>query len=89
MSSYHTRKFINCKENYENIDTTKIYGNYELTCKEFIKQTIITNFICFTDNENIVNNGWIINTTPYHNENKNELDDDTYIIYLSNNKLLI
>lgn len=84
---------LNFKENNENIeDATKIcfitaiYGNYELTCKKFIKQTIKTDFICFTDNENIVNNGWIIDTTPYHYKNKNELDNDTHINSLSNNK---
>lgn len=39
---------------------TAIFGNYELTCKPFVSQTTSTDFICFTDNTNIVNNGWII-----------------------------
>ncbi len=29
-------------------------GNYEQTCKKFVKQTIETDFICFTNNKNII-----------------------------------
>lgn len=65
---------------------TAIYGNYEKSCKKFVKQTIDTDFICFTDNKDIINNGWIIDTNPYHLLNKNELDDDTLINSFSNNK---
>jgi hypothetical protein len=65
---------------------TAIYGNYEISCKKFISQTINTDFICFTDNKNIISNGWIIDTTPYHLVNKNNLDDDTFINSLCNNK---
>uniref|UniRef100_A0A6C0JFM2 Uncharacterized protein n=1 Tax=viral metagenome TaxID=1070528 RepID=A0A6C0JFM2_9ZZZZ len=65
---------------------TAIYGNYDLTCKKFVSQTLSTDFICFTDNPNIVNNGWTIDTTPYHYEIKNEIDDDNYTNSLSNNK---
>lgn len=65
---------------------TAIYGNYESSCKKFVKQTIDTDFICFTDNENITSNGWIIDTTPYHYTNKSKLDNDKYINSLSNNK---
>jgi len=65
---------------------TAIYGNYELSCKKFVKQTIETDFICFTDNINIISNGWIIDTTPYHYINKSILDDNSYINSLSNNK---
>lgn len=64
---------------------TAIYGNYEATCKHFVEQTIPTDFICFTDNKNMMSNGWKIDTFPYH-ENKNELDDNSYINSLSNNK---
>ena len=35
---------------------TAIYGNYELSCKPFIAQTVPTDFICFTDNANIIAN---------------------------------
>jgi hypothetical protein len=65
---------------------TAIYGNYETSCKRFVQQTIPTDFICFTDNENIISNGWIIDTTPYHLINKNIFDDGTYVNSLTNNK---
>jgi hypothetical protein len=65
---------------------TANYGNYEHTCKKFVKQTIDTDFICFTDNKNITNNGWTIDTTPYHLINKNEIDDNTFRNSLCNNK---
>jgi len=65
---------------------TAIYGNYESTCKKFIEQTIPTDFICFTDNPEIISNGWIIDTTPYHLENKSPIDTDNYVNSFSNNK---
>ncbi len=65
---------------------TAIYGGYENSCKKFVKQTIDTDFICFTDNDNIINNGWIIDTTPYHFINKSTVDDDKFVNSLCNNK---
>ena len=65
---------------------TAIYGNYELSCKQFVKQTVDTDFICFTDNEDIVSNGWKVETTPYHLTNKSDLDNDTYRNSLCNNQ---
>jgi hypothetical protein len=66
---------------------TAIYGNYESSCKKFIKQTVDTDQICFTDNAQIINDGgWIIDTTPYHLINKSSLDDDTFVNSLCNNK---
>tara|TARA_B110001450_G_C17553949_1_gene453854 strand:- start:111 stop:953 length:843 start_codon:yes stop_codon:yes gene_type:complete len=65
---------------------TAIYGGYEKSCKKFVRQTIDSDFICFTDNNNIINNGWIIDTTPYHLINKSSIDDDSFINSLSNNK---
>jgi hypothetical protein len=65
---------------------TAIYGNYELSCKSFKKQIIETDFICFTDNEKIISNGWTIDTTPYHIINPSPLDNNTYINSISNNK---
>ena len=65
---------------------TDIYGNYDISCKRFEPQTIPTDFICFTDNENMKNEyGWIIDTTPYHIINKSVLDKDCYINSLCNN----
>lgn len=65
---------------------TAIYGRYESTCKKFVKQTIDTDFICFTDNSEIITNGWIIDTTPYHITHKSPLDSDNYVNSLCNNK---
>ena len=65
---------------------TAIYGNYETSCKKFVKQTIKTDFICFTDNKNIVSNGWTIDTKPYHMINKSTVDNNRYINSLCNNK---
>ena len=64
---------------------TAIYGNYETSCKKFTKQTIETDFICFTDNINIISNNWTIDNTPYHLINKSNLDKNNYINSLSNN----
>jgi hypothetical protein len=65
---------------------TAIFGNYENSCKKFVNQTVDTDFICFTDNKDIINNGWTIDTTPYHSINKSDLDDDTFTNSLCNNK---
>lgn len=65
---------------------TAIYGCYENSCKKFANQTIDTDFICFTDNKDIISNGWTIDTTPYHLINKSELDDDTFTNSMCNNK---
>ena len=64
---------------------TAVYGKYEASCKKFTKQTVPTDFICFTDDPNIIRNGWTIDTTPYHIENKNAFDDGTYINSFCNN----
>lgn len=65
---------------------TAIYGNYELSCKPFVKQTVPADFICFTDNKDIISNGWIIDTTPHHLIHKSKLDDDTFTNSICNNK---
>jgi hypothetical protein len=57
---------------------TSILGNYELTCKPFVEQTVDSDFICFTDNPNIKSNGWIIDTTPYHDTHKSPVDNGLY-----------
>ena len=44
-----------------------------------------TDFICFTDNKNITNHGWAIDTTPYHLLNKSEIDHNKYTNSLCNN----
>uniref|UniRef100_A0A6C0HE92 DUF616 domain-containing protein n=1 Tax=viral metagenome TaxID=1070528 RepID=A0A6C0HE92_9ZZZZ len=65
---------------------TAVFGNYELSCKKFVKQTIDTDFICFTDNKNIISNGWIIDNTPYFIINKSKLDDGYNINSIYNNR---
>ena len=65
---------------------TAIYGNYELSCKKFIEQTVKSDFICFTNNENIIANGWTIDTNPYHLTHKSKLDDNSKLNSLENNK---
>jgi hypothetical protein len=65
---------------------TAIYGGYEKSCKKFVKQTIDTDFICFTDNPDIINHGWIIDTTPYHVTHKSNLDNDMLTNSLCKNK---
>lgn len=46
---------------------TAIYSDPTLTCKPFVKQSISTDFICFTDNHSIDDCGWKLDTFPYHN----------------------
>ena len=65
---------------------TAIYGNYESSCKPFVSQSIISDFICFTDSPTIVPNGWLIDTTPYHLENPSDLDSGDQRNSIQNNK---
>ena len=58
---------------------TAIFGSYEKTCKRFVEQTVPTDFICFTEDLNIVSNGWIIDSTPYHLVNPSPLDNPELI----------
>ena len=65
---------------------TAIYGKYEASTKPFIEQSISCDFICFTNISDIYNNGWIIDTEPYHLTHKSECDNDTYVNSISKNK---
>jgi hypothetical protein len=65
---------------------TAIYGNYESSCKKFAPQSVPADFICFTDNAGITDNGWIIDTTPYHLTNPSPLDDGTFRNSMTNNR---
>lgn len=50
---------------------TAMFGDYEKTFKPFSRQSIATDFICFTDmniSQENDTNGWIINRIPYHLE---------------------
>ena len=64
---------------------TAIYGDYDKSCKKFVQQTVPADFICFTNNDQIQSNGWKIDTTPYHLQNKSDLDNDKYNNSLCNN----
>lgn len=55
---------------------TAIYGAYEQTCKKFKRQYIESDFICFTNNKNIISNGWIIDDTTYHLTNNPNCNAD-------------
>ena len=52
-------------------------------CTHVKKQKLNCDFICFTNKNHIINNGWTIDTTPYHLNNeiymkyKNSMDRDT------------
>ena len=65
---------------------TAIVGPYEASTKKYTKQSIPCDFICFTNNLNIKNNGWIIDHTPYHLTHKSKVDNGKYTNSLSNNK---
>lgn len=65
---------------------TAIYGGYEATCKPFAKQTVPTDFICFTDSENVASNGWDVDRIPYHTQNPSAIDNGTYLNSLKNNQ---
>jgi hypothetical protein len=58
---------------------TAILGNYETSCKKPVEQTIDCDFICFTDNKNIVTNGWEIDLNPYYETHKSPLDTGYYL----------
>ncbi len=64
---------------------TAIYGDYESSCRPHAKQTIPTDFICFTDNNNIESNGWDVDSHPYHYTNPSMFDDGSYVNSLKNN----
>lgn len=64
---------------------TAIYGNIETVCKPILQQNIDCDFICFTDNVNIISNGWKLDHKPYHLE-YNMLDNGSYNNSLNNNK---
>ncbi len=83
---YVKETFININPPAKICYITAIYGNYEASCKVFTKQTIESDFICFTDNKDIVNNGWTIDNTPYHINNPSNLDNGDLLNSLNKNK---
>ena len=73
------------EENKKIAYITAIYGNYELSCKKFINQTINSDFICFTNNPKIISNGWEIDTNPYHITHRSKLDNGKKLNSIDNN----
>jgi hypothetical protein len=65
---------------------TAIFGGYENSCKSFVKQTIATDFVCFTDDKNIIANGWEIDTIPYHDIYQSPLDNGKQLNSLKKNR---
>ncbi len=65
---------------------TSIMGTYERTCKPFAPQNVPADFICFTNNPNLVPNGWTMDTTPYHELYPNPQDHGNYLNSLKANK---
>jgi hypothetical protein len=65
---------------------TSIFGNYEQSCKPFMSQTIPSDFICFTDNPDLIANGWSIDTHPYHDAFPNPQDTGYNHNSLKNNR---
>ena len=45
---------------------TAIFDTNITSCMPYVNQSVPTDFICFSNEHNILNNGWQINTTPYH-----------------------
>lgn len=63
---------------------TAIFGNYESSLKTPAKQTVDTDYYCFTDNANIIaSDDWKIITEPYHVTHN---EDDNYLNSLRTNK---
>ncbi|MCT4635238.1 MAG: ankyrin repeat domain-containing protein [Rickettsiales bacterium] len=64
---------------------TAVYGDYEASCRNYVNQTIPTDFICFTNNNDIISNHWIVDSEPYHHTNPSMFDDGSYVNSLKNN----
>ena len=66
---------------------TAVYGGYESSCRHVVKQTLDSDFICFTDDYpiSVDSNLWVVDRTPYHLVNKSKMDDDGYFNSIKNN----
>jgi hypothetical protein len=63
------------KTNASIVFITAIFGAYEKTAKPRFQQTIPTDWICFTNNDNLISNGWQLDLLPYHIIFPSSLDD--------------
>lgn len=57
----------------------------ESSCKHHVKQTIPADFICFSNNPNIIANNWEVDRLTYFITNPSNIDDGSYINSLQNN----
>lgn len=73
------------EENKKIVYISAIYGNYELSCKKFVNQTKNSDFICFTNNPEIIANGWEIDTNPYHITHRSKHDNGKKLNSINNN----
>ena len=85
LNNYNIKENKMDEENKKIAYITAIYGDYELSCKKFINQTTNSDFICFTNNPNIVSNGWEIDTNPYHITHRSKLDNGKKLNSIDNN----
>ena len=54
---------------------TAVFGDYEKSTKNRgCRQKIKSDFICFTDNKELISNGWELDFTPYHSINISRMD---------------
>ena len=66
---------------------TAIYGGYESSCRNVVKQTLDSDFICFTDAPliSVDSDLWVVDRTPYHIVNKSKIDNGSYFNSMKNN----
>jgi hypothetical protein len=65
--STHSFRFL--RRNYEKSKVAVVtanFGGYEKECKMFSRQTLGTDFYCFTDNPNVLARGWMVDSVPYY-----------------------
>jgi hypothetical protein len=65
VNFYYLRKYFPLLKAATVAVVTAIYGGYEKSCKSFARQSLETDFYCFTDDESVNGRGWIVDTLPY------------------------
>lgn len=58
---------------------TAIYGYYELSAKPKVNQTLQSDWVCFTNNSNLIANGWELDFEPYHLTSPSPIDDGHHV----------
>ena len=57
---------------------TAVFGTYELSAKPKKNQTLLSDWICFTNNRKLTPNGWELDFEPYHIKFPSPIDDGKY-----------